>query len=469
MFPGSLVEFLNFESELPMSSVVSSQLPQHPAVERIRRFRFLYAIAVNTVAIVTVIAIVMSLRVREYRTLGYVDVTPLKDATVSLDSAAATISRAIRETAQDDSLTRIVAEIARNHSRPPAEGQSPETPPAWTAAELDGLRQRMSFAVTPDGVNGSLRLTVALSGKGRVQESELVETFLAAVSDTITIRATTTVQPVVEVLARTQLDSLKQRRAEMLVRANEQLHEVNDRIAGIADQVLTLAESSAPTGEQLAEKRPTGAIETNPFMQASFSPPPGAGKLNPAAEKITAEWRDRFTQIPVSQLSQTFAEIEKGWNETMQPLDEFVNTPPAVEARPTLRTVSRSRTVQFPFGLTSQREWLLLSVAAALAIGCVLASGIDVNSHDPGLGSPEEIEKSLGVPVLGQIRGDSGSLNNVGRHWSMRILKLNELVVFTTLLAVLVMAVTSGEIRETLFQNPLHALARILWTVRAMG
>ncbi len=439
-----------------MKPETTIHLPSHPAVERIRRFRLMYAIGVHAGALLIVAAVFVALQVREIRTIAQLEITPVAAKGVSSDKLSQAITDCIRNAASDETLNGLLGRCL-------AKQENDGAALRYSAADLDRLRQRMAFAVLPVPDSQSFQVSLVLSGTGNQIESALVESFLAQIGDEVAVASSGPRKPKSDLIAESQYQALVSRRNDLLDRANDQLQDANSRIVSLAQDVITIADQASQmvTTESTNDR---DGVAHNPFMQASF-----VGENGLAGTSAAATWRERFTDIPLSDLSNTFAEIEKSWNESLRPLGDLVAEQNSYQAPVVMRATRRGETMQIPFGMKPTREWLLLAMAAALAFGCVLASGVDLRCHDPGLGTAEEIEKSLGVPVLGQIRPAAGGTSPIGRHWSVRILKLNELIVFTTLLAILVVSIGSSDIRSTLVENPLHAVAKILWQVRTLG
>lgn len=445
-----------------MPVATEAPLPFHPALEKIRRFRLLYAVAVNAVAIVIAVAVLMSMRVREYRTLGQIDIAPPAGSGLPLESANAILTDTVRESASDESLRQVLA-AALDGKGTKQEGIAS----SYSVAQLDLLRQAMAFSIVPLSDGAGIRVTVALSGSGSAAEKRLVQAFLARFADQLarpSRDAGGLVAP--EILSEDGFRAMRQRQDASLVQANQQLQAVNTQLVSLAGEVLDLA--AAVDQAELENARTTAAVAggQSVFRQAGFS---GSGSENGPLHR-SESLREKFAAIPLTEFSKTLAGIEKDWDAAFLSLEACLHRPvvTGVPASP-LRALSRSEMRQVPFGLQPPREWLLLAVACALALGCVLASGVDIRTHDAGLGSAEEIEKTLGVPVIGSLRAGIAQPANARRLWSLRILKLNELVVFTTLLTILVVSLSSQEVRQTLIENPLHAVARILWSIRSAG
>jgi|GEM_PF-5490620 len=436
-----------------MKPGITTHLPPHPAIERIRRFRLFYAIGVHAGSFLVLAAILVAFQVREIRTVAQLEIMPVAGPEITGDQLCQSISGCIRNAASDQKLKELLTRCLKKSSQ--------DVPnPQYSPADLDRLRQRMAFAVLPVRDSRNYQVSLVLAGHGNQIEAELVESFLAQISDEVAMVGARKRQGMI---GSSEYQVLVSRRNDLLERANAQLQDANSQIVSLAQQVIATHDPSnrVATTPNENDREGSGA---NRFKQISYAGDKDAGTIPDAAT-----WRERFTRIPLSELSGTFVEIEKSWNDTLRPLGELVEEQDSNQDPVVMRATRRGETLTIPYGMNPSREWSLLAMVAALAVGCVLASGVDPRWHDPGLGSVEEIEKCLGVPVLGQIRPAPGGTSPVGRHWSVRILKLNELIVFTTLLAILVVAVGSSDIRETLVHNPLQAVAKIVWQIRSWG
>lgn len=468
-----------------MNAASENLLPYHPALERIRRFRLLYAIAVNSVAILLVVAIILSWRVTEYRTLGQLTVSVPADSPIPPAEAAEHLTRCIRETASDESLAKVLSRSllpSRTSAAEAPENQATE----WTPQQLDQVRQAMAFSVTPARSKAGMQVTIVVAGKGSPRETALVRSFLEQLNQTLVDEVSSqATRDVAEVLKPERLQDLRDRQDAQLVAVNDHLQSMNTELVSLATDTMELASTvgsmsvgNVAPGLQAGQSAPTAGLSgtdpangqklANPFQPAGFqSQKTGASDHShlPTANDL----RERFGKLPVHELSRSIVKVEQDWNATLAPMEELLARASVSTTSTALRPVARSEMRQVPHGLQIPREWLLLAVASALALGCVLASGVDMRSHDPGLGSTDQVEKVLGVPVIGNLRSPSAPGQAFRNTWSVRILKLNELVVFTTLLTLIVVCLSAPEIRQNLIENPLHAVARILWSIRSLA
>lgn len=106
---------------------------------------------------------------------------------------------------------------------------------------------------------------------------------------------------------------------------------------------------------------------------------------------------------------------------------------------------------------------LLWATAAALALGSVIASRFDVWSFDRGFENIRAASETLSVPVFSWDGKAEVSQAKSPITISARILKLSEIILFTTLLVVAGMMLIDAEYRLAVCENPLHLFARLLW------
>jgi hypothetical protein len=93
----------------------------------------------------------------------------------------------------------------------------------------------------------------------------------------------------------------------------------------------------------------------------------------------------------------------------------------------------------------------------------VICSRFDVWSFDRGFESSKAAAESLAVPVFTWGNEAEVAPKRPEITASSRILKLSEILLFTTLLVVAGMVLIDPEYRQAVLENPLHAFARLLW------
>ena len=104
--------------------------------------------------------------------------------------------------------------------------------------------------------------------------------------------------------------------------------------------------------------------------------------------------------------------------------------------------------------------WAML---ASVVLGGMIASRFDVWSFDRGFENSRAAQESLSVPVFSWNGELPAAAGNAPTTASARILKLSEIILFTTLLVVAGMMLIDSEYRVAVLENPLHLFARLLW------
>lgn len=447
--------------------------PNHPKVERIRSHRRIYAWAANSLAILVVLTLLLSLTTREFRTFTKIEL-PV-DPAADRGQLEPNILAAIKSASSDQNLANMIARMREEHQLNPQ--------PPIEAIDFDLIRQKMRFAILPpdaDSKDSKATVLIEYVGAATKTERELVNAFARSVYQTAlpgssrsslvgnsaaeevasAVQLSQQIQRSLEQIA----DDLESHRFAMLssreaenLKAIEIQHLDRQIAAKYGDDSDELAMFRQKYADYLPmDDAPLDGLGQGPFRLASTER--RGGTNDSSAPKSLGELHELITSLPLADLQQRLQRLQTADATPM--IGGATGEPVPTAARQALGHVR-----QEPVGLMSHRGVLVGLIVCALGIGWVLSSGISPQVIDQGFGQPEEIERELGLPVVAKVRplrGDAGQ----GATWSPDVfLRFSENVVLVAVILLAILATTNPEIRYAIWQHPLHAITNILWSV----
>ncbi len=449
----------------------SAWWPSHPKVERIRSHRRIYAWAANSLAILVVLTLLLSLTTREFRTFAKIEL-PI-DPAADRGQLEPNILAAIKSASSDHNLADMIARMREEHQLNPQ--------PPVEAIDFDLIRQNMRFAILRPDASSKAAVLIEYVGAATKTERELVHAFARSVyqmaltgsSRSPLVRNSAAAE---EVASLVQLSEQIQRSLEQIANdleshrfamlnsreaENLKAAEIQHLDRQIAAKYGDDSDELAMFRQKYADYLPMGDESLDGLGQGLFrlaSTEQRGGTNDSSGLKSLGELHELITSLPLADLQQR-----------LQGLHLADATPmlsgAAGEPVPTASRQALGQVRQEPVGLMSHRGVLVGLMVCALGIGWVLSSGISPQVIDQGFGQPEEIERELGLPVVAKVRplrGDAGQ----GATWSPDMfLRFSENVVLVAVILLAILAATNPEIRYAIWQHPLHAITNILWSV----
>ena len=456
-------------------------------------------------ALLVLVLLSLSFCVKGFRTVQAIQVQPGVWGAIALNDIRVLAIDAVKQSTDEPSLKALLDQWQIDSNSKPGE-------PKVDAAKVDleKLRTKLTFAITADAREGNLILHLGYTGRGAETEREFLKLFSKSVFDRLARQGK---------LSATQLAALKYDpsviehgravHSQLIARSAEQVNVLKEQLEDVTSLVNSeIAESKAksendpsaitPRAAQLQRqmvaltlKRDELAAELNvshpdvitvrqeiervqaeldqalrvqpkvlknSFIQASFSGNKDVGSLRPVRESVE--------HISVDGLSGMLQSLDSNWRETLNSVESMAHGMDAALASKPLLRVEEKELVQSAVGASIGQRSLIIALLASVLVGCTIAVKLNVWSFDQGFVSREDASAMLDVPVFSSVTGDSRRPVKLRSSLSAKILKLSEIVLFTTLLVVAGMFVIDHEFRAVVTSNPLQALSRLIWMLR---
>jgi hypothetical protein len=492
-----------------MSREQSDLILQHPSIVGISRRRRLYATIILAAAILIILLVCLSTSVTEFRAVQSLTISPRHSvgtvAGKSFEHTREQILQVVRNATSEQQLKRVVIEWTNRLNLTQTTGMlDPEQ------VDYEKLRARLTFAIDQDPSLEQVTLHLGYTGRGNQTERAFLSLFTESVSKELALLGTPNKEMIgglrsrveqaaaAEQLIRNQFAELKQQLAEIEISVGqlkgypwEQLTRtspepqretefVDPRIAAEESKVRELSQHREALLQQYPESHPEvlavrrdleqaqlKILElqengprriSNQFVQASF-PKASSEKLNlEGIEQLKSSITAINTPVLAKQLDGLQRDLDAAIGELRESNLALCN---ALDAEPTFAVGAAGKRVTATGSLN--RTTLLWATLAAVLLGGVICSRFDVWSFDRGFESSNAAAESLAVPVFTCGNEAEVAPKRPEMTASSRILKLSEILLFTTLLVVAGMVLIDPEYRQAVLENPLHAFARLLW------
>lgn len=488
-----------------MSLEQADVILQHPSVVGISRRRRLYASLVMGCAILIVLLICLSFSVREFRSVQSIRLSPKSAAPGVADETRQQTLQVVRQVTSEDELRKLVA-IWTNRLNLSIAGGGLDP----NQVDYEKLRARLTFALDAGPNSGELVLQLGYTGRGNSEERAFLKLFservaqglrelgnsdveqLAALQST-TARCAAAEQslaqsagqlreelarlsqplerlhsfPLEQLLSATAvasrpeerpLDSQRARLEEKLEKLGMQRAELLREHPESHPEVLAVRREQEQVqleimeAEQAAPKR-----ISNQFVQASFPTEPVVESA-PATEELRA----LLATLDAQPLRAAIERIQLEQSVLLQAAREQQQAVSSLLAKESTLNVAVSSEKVSALGSLSTAN-LMWAMLASVVLGGMIASRFDVWSFDRGFENSRAAQESLSVPVFSWNGELPAAAGNAPTTASARILKLSEIILFTTLLVVAGMMLIDSEYRVAVLENPLHLFARLLW------
>jgi hypothetical protein len=496
-----------------MSREQSDVILQHPSIVGISRRRRLYATITLAAAILVILLICLSTSVTEFRAVQSLTISHRHSVgTVggkSFEQTREQILQVVRNATSEQQLKRVVTEWTNRLNLTQTSGMlDPEQ------VDYEKLRARLTFAIEQDPSLEQITLHLGYTGRGNQTERAFLSLFTESVSNELALLGTPSKEMIgglrrrveqaaaAEQLVRSQFAELRQQLAEVEISVGqlkgypwEQLTRtspepqretewVDPRVSAEESKVRELSQQRAALLQQYPEAHPEVlAVRrdleqaqlkildlqengpkriSNQFVQASF-PKASSEKLNlEGLEQL----KSTITAINTPALSKQLDSLQRDLDAAIGELREsnlaLCNAlDAALDTEPSFAVGAAGKRVTATGSLN--RTTLLWATLAAVLLGGVICSRFDVWSFDRGFESSKAAAESLAVPVFPWGNEAEVAPKRPEVTASSRILKLSEILLFTTLLVVAGMVLIDPEYRQAVLENPLHAFARLLW------
>ncbi|MEQ1904843.1 MAG: hypothetical protein ABL888_11710 [Pirellulaceae bacterium] len=450
----------------------STHWPSHPQADKIRKSRRLYCWMTNSLAILVVITGLLSLSVREFRTVSQLEVGTYAG------SAPETVERRVLDSIRAASSDKGLAETIKGVYA--TTGITPKVP--IESIDFDKIRQKLRFAIAPGKNENSKSVLIEYTGSASRIERELVNQFTNRVRQEIDwspLALPATGGP----SANEMLAENRQATEQAMSAANKisaALSTVNPDLEAIQFGLL-LPESlekitRAELGWlelQIAQTYGGSSEEANLFRERFASQLTGASEKTTEASpfrlgsveknengmtpRSLGEIRNVLSTLPVTRLTDELSRLERNLSVPM--LDATQSPPPAPDAR----VFSLRRAMHEPIGLIANRGILVGSLLTAFCIGWVISLGINPRIFDPGFTEGNSLEDELHLPVVATLK-PLGESKPIQQSLNEKFLRVSEFVLLLTVLLLVTLASTNSEIRQAILHNPLHAVTSVIWS-----
>lgn len=488
-----------------MSFEQADLILKHPSVVGISRRRRLYAALVLGSAILIACLVCLSFSVRDFRTVQSIRFSPKSAEPAILEEARQQALEVVRKATAEDQLRQLVA-IWTNHLNQASTGGGLDP----NQVDYEKLRARLTFALEVDSSAGQVTLQLGYTGRGNREERAFLRLFSERIAEGLRNWGAPTPEQLVglregnsgwEQAERSvqqrwrelqrELDQQVERVAKLRefswdslpeARANSSRGDdfpIDPRLGQLQEQLVALKQQQGQLLTQYPESHPEvlavqrereqvqlqiSELElsapkriSNQFVQASFAPQAAVesnAALGEARQLLATLELEKFSGL-LDQIHQEEAAMLRAARQQQEAVSALLGQEPRLEVAVNSERVSA-------FGpLTLQN--LLWATAAALALGSVIASRFDVWSFDRGFENIRAASETLSVPVFSWDGKAEVSQAKSPITISARILKLSEIILFTTLLVVAGMMLIDAEYRLAVCENPLHLFARLLW------
>ncbi len=429
----------------------------------------------NSLAILVIITGLLSLFVREFRTVSQLEVGTFADA--APETVERRVFNSIRAASTDEGLADTIQVVHKTI------GMAPKTP--IESIDFDKIRQKLRFAIAPGKNENSKSVLIEYTGSASRIERELVNQFTERVRREIdwsplelpaeSVPATNemlaenrqaaeqamlsvnkistalkTVNPELEAIqfglllpdslekiTRAELEWLDKQIAQTYGQSSEEAALFRERFASL----LTSPSATLPE-----------ATQANPFMLGSVEK-----SATTESSKSLGEIREILTTLPIANLNDELSRLERNLSAPM--LDLRKGPAPAPEAR----VFSIRRAMHEPIGLIANRGVLVGSLLTALGIGWVISLGISPRIFDPGFTEGKSLEQELHLTVVASVQPLSEATPS-DQSLNEKLLRISEFVLLLTVLLLGTLAITNSEIRQAIFHNPLHAVTSVIWS-----
>lgn len=492
-----------------MSREQTDVILQHPSIVGISRRRRLYATMILAAAILIILLVCLSTSVTEFRAVQSLTVNHRHvvgaGAGKSFEQTREQILQVVRNATSEQQLKRVVVEWTNRLNLTQTTGMlDPEQ------VDYEKLRARLTFAIEQDPNLEQITLHLGYTGRGNQTERAFLGLFTESVANELALLGKPSKEMVsglrrrveqaaaAEQIVRGQLAELKQQLAEVeisvgqlkkypweqITRANAapqpatewvdprmtaeeaKVRELSQQREALLQQypeshpeVLAVRRELEQTQLKILELQENGPKRiSNQFVQASF-PKANTEKLNlEGLEQLKSTISAIHTPVLATQLENLQRDLDAAIGELRESNLALCD---ALDAEPTFEVGSAGKRVTATGSIN--RTTLLWATLAAIVLGGVISSRVDVWSFDRGFESSNAAAESLAVPIFTWGNEAEVPPKRPEMTASSRILKLSEILLFTTLLVVAGMVLIDPEYRQAVLENPLHAFARLLW------
>jgi hypothetical protein len=426
----------------------------------------------NSLAILVLITGLLSLSVREFRTVSQLEVGTYFGAVP--ETVERRILDAIKAASSDIGLAETIKSVYETT------GITPKVP--LESIDFEKIRQKLRFAIAPGTNENSKSVLIEYTGSASRIERELVNQFTSRVRQEIDwspLALPATGGPSAsEMLAENRLA------AEQAISAANKISAVITKINPDLEAIqfgLLLPESLEKiTRTELAwldrqivqtygDSSEEADIFRNRFASYLAEPSDATTEASPfrlgsveknedgIAPRSLGEIRDVLSTLPVASLTGELSRLERNLSVPM--LDATQGPQPAPDAR----VFSMRRAMHEPIGLIANRGILVGSLLTAFCIGWVISLGINPRIFDPGFTEGKSLEDELQLPVVATLKPLRES-KPAPQTINEKFLRVSEFVLLLTVLLLVTLATTNSEIRQAILHNPLHAVTSVIWS-----
>ncbi|HMP80174.1 MAG TPA: hypothetical protein PKD54_12030 [Pirellulaceae bacterium] len=316
----------------------------------------------------------------------------------------------------------------------------------------DNIRRNMAFSVRRDPHSQSVRLEMRVIKSPVFGESELRE-----LTAELNRRAQRIVAPASSLPSQLAGEGSTWHSWEIVLERAQSLAMYIESAA----QQLTGSDSTDFKSTPSARPADPGIhAPINTFQSASYSK-----SLTTSGPSFSGnELADSAHQLVDSLAMLT--ELLAGQSEIRFPGDSAA---PATDERTSIRNLKQETSGRFrcqPMGPLGSRYYALFSALLSFGLGAFVVLKSPASTGRRGFSSIAEIEHALGSPVLAVIPDSPPPAGTNNGFRNSRILKLSEMLILATFMAVICLAWLRPEFGSELFTDPLQALCRLMCSLR---
>jgi hypothetical protein len=473
-----------------------------------------YAFAITASAVFIMLLLSWSINVRAFRVDNDMKFRIPSSDTESIESLKSSLQIAMEDSTSD---TYLIQQIARLRDAALLDS------PYLSQSDLDSIRSRIKVFTKIEPTTQQAAVRISFTGRGSKGEREFVQRIcedlvaelrpkndfsqvdlaledvskhlqnhvatqsrfsksLRSMIDDVQVKLATidarlqnawqnNSEPVAETLAEarlqareSQLEKLKTAKDELLLDFEADpvaLERIDQQIEVVQFEINQIQESPSPFG-----------FKPNPrFHNVSYFREAEGNDSTSVELRLMSEISKEVNGIELDGMVSSVEMIDSHRRDDLSVPIEFLgkikgNLSSATRVTSTASLLEPGRVSVKPMGGIPPAGQLVFLSFLALIFGTIVAWQVNPRDADRGFTDSNEIQKTLGVPVVSQFQLQSAIEKSDQGSFLFRLIRVCEILVLTVLVVVLLACVFSPTVRATMLENPLEGLTRIVWLFR---